>query len=68
MAHQIVLTVSPAGKARIEVDGIAGPSCEDALTFLEDMNINVIEAGHTEEWHERPERESGQRVTRRVRA
>ena len=68
MAHQIIITVSPAGQAHIEVDGIAGPGCEDALALLEDMEINVIEAGHTAQWHERPERESGQRVRHEVRA
>lgn len=64
MAHQIIFEVDATGKATVAVQGMPGPGCMDALQFLEELPVEVTESGNTAEWYAKPDRESGQRLTR----
>ena len=49
--HTITVTLTADGKIKTEVDGIKGPSCEEATRWLEQLGTTV-DHGNTPEFYE----------------
>lgn len=52
MEKIVKISVSPSGDAKIEVDGVKGPSCKDIAAPFEDIYSKTLSYADKPEMHE----------------